>query len=168
MKENATSYNNDSSILVCTNNIIYYCILMTEKQSKFCNCLYHSANALSRIMTKISDEEFSVVGLTSSYAFLLMTVNEEPGIQPTEISQQMQLTPSTVTRLIEKMEYRGYLKRESVGRTTEVYPTEDALKLQPKLREVWRKLFKRYSDILGQDTAMQLTADVYSSSRKLE
>ena len=81
---------------------------MGKEKTKYCTCLYYSANALSRIMTKISDDEFAITGLSSSYAFLLMIVNENPGVQPTEISHQMQLTPSTVTRLIEKMEYRNY------------------------------------------------------------
>ena len=78
---------------------------MEKTKSKYCGCLYYSVNALSRVMTKIADEEFGVTGLSSSYAFLLMTVNEKPGIQPKEISQHMQLTPSTVTRLVEKMEF---------------------------------------------------------------
>lgn len=141
---------------------------MGDIKSKYCSCLYHSANALSRVMTKISDEEFAAVGLSSSYAFLLMTVNEKQGIQPKEISEHMQLTASTVTRLIEKMEYRGLLERKSVGRTTEVYSTEQGLHLQPKLKEVWQKLFKRYTSILGKETAKQLTTDIYTSSQKLE
>ena len=55
------------------------------EKSKYCGCLYYSANALSRIMTKMADEEFASAGLSSSYAFLLMTVNHKPGIQPKEI-----------------------------------------------------------------------------------
>ena len=141
---------------------------MQETKSKYCNCLYHSANALSRVMTKISDEEFASIGLTSSYAFLLMTVNEKQGIQPKEISEQMQLTASTVTRLIEKLEYRGYLERQSTGRSTEVYSTEAGLAMQPELKEIWQKLYKRYSDILGKKAADQLTADIYASTQKLE
>lgn len=147
---------------------LYHCTHMEKPKSKYCTCLYHSANALSRIMTKISDEEFAVIGLGSSYAFLLMTVNEKQGITPTEISQHMQLTPSTVTRLIEKMEYRGFLKRESIGRSTEVYSTETGLALQSQLKTIWQGLYKRYSDILGKDIAEKLTSDIYTSAQKLE
>ncbi len=141
---------------------------MIENKSKYCTCLYHSANALSRVMTKISDEEFASVGLGSSHAFLLMTVNEQQGIQPKEISEHMQLTASTVTRLIEKMEYRGYLERQSAGRCTEVYSTQAGLELQPKLKKIWQKLYKRYADILGKEVADKLTADIYASAQKLE
>ncbi|MEM9548665.1 MAG: MarR family transcriptional regulator [Bacteroidota bacterium] len=119
-------------------------------------------------MTKISDEEFSKIGLGSSHAFLVMTVNAKQGIQPKEISVQMQLTASTVTRLIEKMEYRGYLKREACGRTTKVYSTEAGLALQIKLKEIWKSLYERYASLLGKQEADQLTADIYNAALKLE
>lgn len=141
---------------------------MEKCDSKYCSCLQFSANALSRVMTKISDEEFAITGLSSSYAFLLMTVNEKPGVQPKEISQQMMLTPSTVTRLIEKMEYRGFLERKHVGRTTEVYPTQKSLDLHPKIQEAWRNLHTRYSELLGRESADKLTADIYEAARTLE
>lgn len=155
------------NIFVCTTKLISFTFRMKGKKSKYCSCLYHSANALSRTMTKISDEEFASVGLGSSYAFLLMTVNEKQGIQPKEISEQMQLTASTVTRLIEKMEYRGYLERQSTGRSTEVYSTKTGLALQPELKRIWQKLYKRYSAVLGKKEADQLTADIYESIQKL-
>jgi len=141
---------------------------MEKRKSKYCSCLYYSANALSRIMTKMADEEFAITGLTSSYAFLLMAVNEKHGIQPKEISEQMLLTPSTVTRLIEKMEHRGFLERKHVGRTTEVYPTKTSLNLQPKIKEAWLKLYERYSDILGKENGDNLTSEIYETTQKLE
>lgn len=140
---------------------------MGKEKSKYCTCLYYSANALSRIMTKISDDEFAITGLSSSYAFLLMIVNENPGVQPTEISHQMQLTPSTVTRLIEKMEYRNYLERKTVGRTTEVYPTKQAKELHPKIQKAWANLYNRYSNVLGKEFSKQLTADIYKATQVL-
>lgn len=116
----------------------------------------------------MADECFAVTGLTSSYAFLLMTVNGAPGIQPKEISIHMQLTPSTVTRLIEKMEHRGLLTRKSVGRTTEVYPTQASLDLNEKIKESWADLYKRYAEILGKSEADELSRLIHEATRKLE
>lgn len=148
--------------------VIYLPYQMEKCRSKYCGCLYYSANALARIMTKLADEEFAVTGLTSSYAFLLMTVNEKPGIQPKEISHHMQLTPSTVTRLIEKMEYRGFLQRKHVGRTTEVYPTKQSEELHPKIKVAWRNLYKRYADLIGETKANKLIELINESNEKLE
>ena len=141
---------------------------MEKCNSKYCGCLYYSANALSRLMTKMADEEFAMTGLSSSYAFLLMSVNDKPGIQPKEISEQMQLTPSTITRLIEKMEQKKLLERKSTGRTTEVFPTEKSKELGLKIKEAWRNLYKRYSDLIGEEEAKKLTAKIHEAVTKIE
>jgi len=141
---------------------------MEKCESKYCGCLYYSANALARIMTKMADEVFATTGLSSSYVFLLMTVKDKPGIQPKEISQQMQLSPSTVTRLIEKMEHRGLLERKHVGRTTEVYPTDAGVELNKTIKESWKELYKTYSEILGEKKGNKLTADINDAIQKLE
>ncbi|MGV6846572.1 MAG: MarR family winged helix-turn-helix transcriptional regulator [Lutibacter sp.] len=116
----------------------------------------------------MADEEFALVGLTSSYAFLLMTVNEKQGIHPKEISFQMQLTPSTVTRLIEKLEYRGLVFRKHLGRITEVYSTEKGQNLQDNLKKAWLNLFERYTNVLGKEYTQNLTAEIYKSAQLLE
>lgn len=120
------------------------------------------------MMTKIADEEFKSTGLSTSYAFLLMTVNEKSGIQPMEISQQMMLTPSTVTRLIDKLENKKYLRREYEGKQVKVFPTEKSLVIDKKLRDNWLNLFKRYSDILGENVSADLTVDISKAVEKME
>ncbi len=139
-----------------------------NSDSKYCTCLYFSANALGRIMTKIAEEEFSITQLAPSYAFLLMTVNAKPGIQPKEIAAKMMLRPSTVTRLIEKMEVKGYLGRTSVGKFTKVYPTEKSQNLAGKIHEAWMNLYQRYIDILGEDESQKLTDEIYKAALKLQ
>jgi len=116
----------------------------------------------------MADEEFAQTGLSSSYAFLLMTVNWNPGIQPKEISEHMQLTPSTVTRLIEKMEYKNLLQRKPVGKFTEVYPTERGKALVEQVKTAWLGLYKRYSEIIGEEEGKKLTSSIYNAAKKLE
>lgn len=140
---------------------------MSETKSKYCGCLYYSANALARVMTKMAEEAFAPLGMAPSYAFLLMSVNGKPGIQPKELSGQMQLTPSTVTRLIEKMEAKGYLERRSQGRATAVHPTAKSLALEPSIKQSWRSLHDRYVSLLGTEAALSLTREVYAASQIL-
>jgi len=141
---------------------------MKNETSKYCGCLYYAANALSRVITKMAEEEFAITGLAPSYAFLLMTVNGKPGIRPSEISEIMMLTPSTVTRLIEKMEYKGLLERKSKGKYIGVFPTKKSKQLDEKIHEAWQNLFKRYSNILGKDEAKKITSEIYKSAVELE
>ena len=140
---------------------------MDKCESKYCGCLYNSANVLARNMTRMADEAFAKLGLTSSYAFLIMTANDKPGIQPKEICQHLQLTPSTVTRLIEKMEYKGLLERKKVGRSTEVYPTKESIKLQPKIKAAWKCLSNRYTKILGKQDSEVLVTAIHAANKKL-
>ena len=140
---------------------------MSEEDSKYCGCLYYSANALGRVMTKMAEEEFTITGLAPSYAFLLMTVNDKPGIQPGDISKQMQLTPSTVTRLIEKMELKGFVERNSLGRITEVNPTKKSRELDATIKKAWRNLHQRYTELLGEKMAQELTSGTYQASQIL-
>ncbi len=109
-----------------------------------------------------------MAGVAPSYAFLLMTVNSEPGIRPSKIGQRMQLSPSTVTRLIEKLEYRGFLERKINGKYTEVYSTALGSGLDIKLQKAWSNLSKRYSDLLGEEATKKLTTEVYKASQTLE
>ena len=140
---------------------------MAKADSPYCNCLYYSSNALGRVMTKMAEEEFATTGLAPSYAFLLLSVKSDPGISPGAISEKMQLTPSTVTRLIEKMEVRGYLERKSAGRAVEVYLTTEGVKLIPGIKKAWRSLYRRYADLLGEENARQLTVATYEASKQL-
>ena len=136
--------------------------------SKYCGCLYFSANALARCITRIAEEEFAETGLSPSYAFLVMSINASPGIQPRELSSEMQLTPSTITRLIEKLEYKGLVERKIIGKYTEVYPTEKSLGLDETIKSAWMKLFNRYSEILGVENGKELTAQIYKATQLLE
>lgn len=97
-----------------------------------------------------------------------MSVNHQPeGITPTELSEIMMLTPSTVTRLVERMEGKGLLTRSSEGRNTIIKPTEAGHKLQPKIKDAWRHLKESYSTILGPE-ADELAAGIYRTTKTLE
>lgn len=116
----------------------------------FSESLFFASKALNRLLGMEADEAFRELGISSSYAFLVMLVSEQPGIQPMELSKKLQLKPSTITRLVDKMEYQGYLKRRSEGRSTYIELTEKGLELQPKLRKAWHELENTYISILGE------------------
>lgn len=141
---------------------------MEKCASKYCGCLYYSANALSRVITKMAEQEFAFTGMAPSYAFIVMSVYEKPGIQPTEISKQMQLKPSTITRLIEKLEFRKLLERKVVGKFTEVHPTEQTEEMYKNIKQAWKNLYKRYSEILGEQEGKQLVNLINEAAAKLE
>lgn len=145
-------------------------MMMPEKKKgdRYCSCLYYSANALARAITRMAEEEFAITGLAPSYAFILMAVNENPGIQPKEVSGIMHLTPSTVTRLVEKLVSKGYIERHAVGKGIELSPTRKARAAYSRIRKAWMNLYRRYTSVLGVGVGRHLAADVFGATKRLE
>ena len=141
---------------------------MEKTNNQYCSCLYYSANALARKITKMAEDAFATTGLTPSYAFLMMSVNKEPGLHPKELSKIMMLMPSTVTRLIEKLESRGLVERKFEGKYTYVLPTTEGKKIIPSLEKAWLKLYGEYTNILGEIKAKELTKEIFNAVEKLE
>jgi MarR family transcriptional regulator, organic hydroperoxide resistance regulator len=136
--------------------------------SKYCKCLYFTANALARKIERLAMESWSKVDLSPSHAYLLMLVIEEPGTQPTSLSDHLQLQPSTITRLLEKLESKKLLVRTYEGKLTNVYPTPKGKDLLPRLKECLSEFYSRYSEILGKEESARLVQNMGRIADKLK
>lgn len=135
--------------------------------TKYSACLLFSANALARAITAIGDEEFGRFGMCYSHAYMLCEVVAQPGITPSELSETLYLTPSTITRLVEKLEQKHLVCRESEGKKTLIYPTPEGEALQPEIAAAWGRVGTRYSQAIGETNVCQLTQQVFSAARVL-
>lgn len=140
----------------------------SPKASPYCGCLFFTSGALARGMNRLAEAAFAPTGIAPSYAFLLMTVNREPGISPGEAAEQIALTPSTVTRLVEKLEAKRLLEREADGRHVRLHPTPASLELDPTLRAAWSQLFDRYQALLGPELSQTLTQQSADAIARLD
>lgn len=113
--------------------------------------LYYSTAAFSREINAIAESEFMDLGLTPSDAYLLMVVNEKPNVQPTEISDRILLAPSTITRMIEKLEKRHIVIRTSEGKYTFVAVTAKGKDLYDSIIAKWDRINARFVEKLGQE-----------------
>lgn len=135
--------------------------------TRYSACLLFSANALARAITAIGDEEFGRFGLSYSHAYLLCEVVDQPGVTPTQLSQTLHLTPSTITRLVEKLEQKQLVRRESEGKKTLIYPTADGEAMYPGIAEAWKRAGARYSAAIGEKNVCQLTQQVFQAAQAL-
>ena len=129
--------------------------------------MYFVANALGRRIERLAMETWKQVDLSPSHAYLLILVIEEPGIQPTAISEQLILSPSTITRLIEKLEDKELVTRSTEGKLTKVYPTAKAKELYPQLQECLSHFIENYSNILGKEESLRMVTNMASLADKL-
>src|SRR5690625_694278 len=130
-------------------------------------CLYFTANRLSRIITKMAEDEFARSGLSPTYAYLLMAIYNKEGISQKELSEMLHLKPSTITRLVEKLISKGLIYSNVEGRMSLIYTTDNGKELEKTIHECWMNLRRRYSDILGEKEGDELTLRLDQVSDRL-
>ncbi len=136
-------------------------------QESLDSCLFFTVKKLDRALNKLADESFQKVGMTPTYAFILLILAEEDGKLQKDIAQMLYIAPSTLTRLVEKLVYKGYVTTLTEGRTRKVYLTADGRELLPFIQEAWDDLHNRYKAILGDDYADELAFTINTNSEKL-
>lgn len=141
---------------------------MKPSCSKFAQCLYFASGALARKIEKMATESWKKVDLSPSHAYLLLAVLEEPGLQPTALSEHLQLQPSTITRLLEKLEEKKLLIRTTEGRLTNVYPTPKAKELQPKMAACMQEFSDKYIQLLGKEESTKLVQNLAKIADRLD
>ena len=141
---------------------------MLDRNALLGDCLYYSSNKLSRIIGKMADEEFRITGLSPTYAFLLSILNEGDGITQKEIGEVLHVTPSTITRFIDKLENSGHLERRIEGKNSFIYSTEKGRGIQSDIERAWTNLHARYKELLGEDGCNELTSIINNACAKLK
>ncbi|WP_441001227.1 MarR family winged helix-turn-helix transcriptional regulator [Fodinibius sp. SL11] len=121
---------------------------MTDKLIE--NNIFFLTSAFARKLVKQADEVFETIGLSSSHALLLHLVHKNPEIQPSQLAEILHLKPSTITRLVQKLEQRGWVRKESAGRATKVVCTNDGKDTATKIQQKWEELIQRKGEQLGE------------------
>lgn len=124
---------------------------MADTESTILNDnLFFLAGALSRKLSSEADEIFATIGLSSSHTLLLLLIHENPGIRPSSLAEKLHLKPSTITRLVDKLERRQLVEKEAQGRATSIVCTSEGNELSAEIKEKWDKLMQDKQEKLGE------------------
>ncbi|GAB6110203.1 MarR family winged helix-turn-helix transcriptional regulator [Fusibacter bizertensis] len=118
-------------------------------------CLFFSSTKLAREFSKIGEEAFKHIGLSPSLAMLIYVLNLTDEIQQKELGERLYLTPSTITRFIEKLTYKGLVAKRSEGKNVFVSTTEQGKSLQGEIVLAWNTLHILYDGILTEEESKQ-------------
>lgn len=140
---------------------------MKTSESRFSGCMYFVSSAYARKIEKMAVQVWKKVDLSPSHAYLLMMVLDDPGIQPMTLSGELHLTPSTITRLIEKLEDKKLVTRITDGKLTNVYPTPKAKDLRPKLNACQEEFMQVTIDSLGKEESDRLIKGLIKVADKI-
>ncbi len=112
----------------------------------------------------MAEDAFRITGLSPSHAYLMLILFEEPGLSQGELSDKINVKASTMTRFIDKLITNKYVERIQEGRVTYIHPTEEGRKLQPMINEALNNLYQKYCEVLGEEFAVKLTADIHKAN----
>lgn len=147
---------------------LFYLYAVKSSESKYCKCIYFASGALARKMEKLAIDSWKKVGLSPSHAYLLMLVIDDPGMQPGRLAEELQLSPSTITRLIEKLEEKKLVIRTTEGKLTNVYATPKGKDLLPQLKSCVTAFNETAAGILGKEESTRLVQNINKITDKLD
>lgn len=86
---------------------------------------------------------FEALGLYRGQPPVLRILWEKEGIKQTELADRLNITPATLTRMLQRMEKAGFLQRRPDAedqRVSRVYLTEAGRSVQTQVEEVWKTM----------------------------
>ena len=148
--------------------MVAYTTIVAYIHSMFERCLYFNINALTRAVNRIWDEAFAEFDLSPAHAYLIRLVLDSPGLSPRQISQELKLEKSTITRFLDALEKKRLLLRKpsSSGdaREQSIYPSKKAEKISARLEEKGNQLYQTMTSSIGKKNLTSLVGEL----RKIE
>ena len=98
---------------------------------------------ICRLMRRRMHSVWDELGLYRGQPFLLRTLWEEEGITHSELANRLQVRPSTISNMIQRMEKAGFVKRRpdlEDQRVSRVYLTDAGRAIRDRVKQVWREL----------------------------
>lgn len=121
-----------------------------------------------REINALAEESFQEIGLSPSYAYILMVVDNESPIATSAVANRVGLKPSTVTRLVDKLVGKGLIQRSQEGRNVWLHKTDKLEEEMLQITACWNKLYHAYNEIIGTKEATELNAALCQANEKLE
>lgn len=140
---------------------------MKASASKFSDCVYWTSGTLARKINKLAEDAWAPMDLAPGHAYLLSLVLENPGCQPLELSGELHLAPSTITRFIEKLEEKKLVSRVTEGKLTNVFPTAAAKRMKEKMARCRGNFTHAFHSALGKKESELLVAQLVKAADKL-
>ncbi len=134
----------------------------------FDRCLYFNVNALARQVNTLWEAAFAEFGLSPAHAYLLRLVLEQPGIAQREIATELKLEKSTVTRFIDALEKKDYLRRTRSGREQTIFPTDLSRDIARRLNNTGEALYRNMTQKLGEDSLTRLVSQLRDTGSLLK
>jgi DNA-binding MarR family transcriptional regulator len=115
-------------------------------------CIATRLRLAARVVTNVYDDALRPFGLTVSQMALLAVAADRGVIRQTEVSTQLQLDNSTLSRNLDRMRVNGWLEEvaEADARVHTHRLTESGKALLERVMPAWRVAQRRANELLGE------------------
>ena len=125
-------------------------------------CIYFSISKMFRIVNKIAEESFEKIDIYPTHGFLMIILKEEEnGLTVNQISETLAIAPSTVTRFVDKLIAKGYVKREKSGKNSITKITVEGLKIIPDIYKSWDGISEKIEEVIGNEEYLRKTGESF-------
>jgi len=145
---------------------LYIQIIVNEESKKVeRECVGFRVRKLNRMVSAIYDSSMASAGLKTSQFSVLIAVGNRAAVRPSELSKMLQMDESTLSRNVERMCARGWLrlKPDEDRRSHLIEVTEKGRALIEKGLPAWQKAQADVTERLGPECVAALR----SALRKL-
>jgi DNA-binding MarR family transcriptional regulator len=144
-------------------SLLYIQIALIEESKKVeRECVGFRVRKLNRMVSAIYDSSLASVGLKTSQFSVLIAVGNREAVRPSELSKMLQMDESTLSRNVERMCARGWLrlKPEQDRRSHLIEVTDKGRALIQKGFPAWQQAQAEVSERLGPDCVAALRSAV--------
>ena len=132
---------------------------MNKGKMEIQKCMYFTISKMFRMVNKIAEESFEKMDIYPTHGFLMIILKEEEkGLTVNQISETLAIAPSTVTRFVDKLISKGYVKREKAGKNSFTKITEEGLKIIPDIYKAWHGISEKIEEVVGNNEYLRKTS----------
>ncbi len=124
------------------------------------DCMFFTVNSLLKDIHDHMEQGFRQLGISSSYAYLIVAIEQHENIGTVELATELNLKPSTITRLVDKMVQQGYVTRKSSGKRTQIRCTDKGHLFSKEIIETLNHMRKGMEEYVGIGTIEALNTSI--------
>lgn len=132
------------------------------------DCIFFTANSLLKTIQEIMEPGFQQLGISSSYAYMILTIEQHENIGTVELANELNLKPSTVTRLVDKMVIQGYVTRKSVGKRTRINCSLKGKMFAKQIIHTMGRMRSEMEEKMGTETMQNINRQLLTYKEGLE
>ncbi len=130
--------------------------------------MYFTVSSLSRHLNELADKAFRLIEMSPSHGHLLLAICDHPNITQIELSEMLNLKPSTITRLLDKLIKKDYIIKKQDGRRSLIYPTENGQGMKGIIQTALERIYNQYNEILTREFAEELIDKIIEANSRFD